>query len=198
MLNSPSSIGRTTTSVARLHELWRAGLPGAASLTTTPIVSDGTIYVAGGSGRVFAVDAASGRLMWTSEATGTNIGPFGVAVDRDRVYALDGSAGVVALDRANGHRLWATDVTATDTTGIDIQPIVVDGLDIARAVGNDHSGIPLFVSLVPTQLHRIVADPDQAAALARCHTVLVGGGAMDRALRDGAREAGINVVATYG
>ena len=57
------------------------------------------------------------------------------------MYSLDGSVGVVALDRADGSQLWSTDVTATDTTGIDIQPIVVDDLVIVSSVPVSIGGI---------------------------------------------------------
>ena len=78
------------------------------------------------------------------------------------------------------------------------EPFVVDGLDIGRAAASDHTDTPAFVSLVPTQLHRIMGDAEQLAALARCHTVLVGGGGLDRDLRRRAEEHGVHVVSTYG
>ncbi|MCR6030025.1 AMP-binding protein [Nocardioides sp. zg-579] len=55
-----------------------------------------------------------------------------------------------------------------------------------------------FTSLVPTQLHRMLEVPEEAAALATFHTVLVGGGPIDPALRRRAEERGVHVVATYG
>jgi len=55
-----------------------------------------------------------------------------------------------------------------------------------------------FVSLVPTQLQRLLGDPAAADALRRAHTVLLGGGPIDPALRRRAAEAGVRVVATYG
>ncbi len=55
-----------------------------------------------------------------------------------------------------------------------------------------------FTSLVPTQLHRMLDDPADRAALARAHTVLLGGGPVDPALRARAATTGIHVVATYG
>jgi O-succinylbenzoic acid--CoA ligase len=58
-----------------------------------------------------------------------------------------------------------------------------------------------FTSLVPTQLHRLLDDPGHdhdVAALRRAHTVLLGGGPVDPALRARAAEAGLRVVATYG
>ena len=56
----------------------------------------------------------------------------------------------------------------------------------------------LFVSLVPTQLHRMLQDPAEVEALRAFHTVLLGGGPVDPALRAAAAGAGVRVVATYG
>lgn len=55
-----------------------------------------------------------------------------------------------------------------------------------------------FVSLVPTQLHRMLEDPDDLAALRTFHTVLLGGGPIDPSLRSRAQELGVRIVATYG
>ena len=131
----------TSDTIGRTTELWRAPLPDAGALSTTPLVVDGTAYVQGGSGQVVAVDAATGEVEWASDPTGFNIGPFGVAVDGERVYGLDGSQGVLALDRADGTVIWEADVTPTPTLGIDIQPVVVDGLVIVSSVPVSIDGI---------------------------------------------------------
>ncbi|MDO9455495.1 AMP-binding protein [Nocardioides sp.] len=58
-----------------------------------------------------------------------------------------------------------------------------------------------FTSLVPTQLLRMLDDTAPGGdldALRRAHTVLLGGGPVDPALRARAAEAGVRVVATYG
>ena len=55
-----------------------------------------------------------------------------------------------------------------------------------------------FTSLVPTQLTRLLDSPDDTEALRRAHTVLLGGGPIDPALRARAAAAGVRVVATYG
>jgi O-succinylbenzoic acid--CoA ligase len=55
-----------------------------------------------------------------------------------------------------------------------------------------------FVSLVPTQLRRLLADDDAVAALRRAHTVLLGGGPIDAGLRERAADVGVRIVATYG
>lgn len=58
--------------------------------------------------------------------------------------------------------------------------------------------LPAFVSLVPTQLRRILADPSAADLLAGFTAVLVGGSALPTDLRAAAESASVRVVATYG
>lgn len=55
-----------------------------------------------------------------------------------------------------------------------------------------------FTSLVPTQLHRVLADPEATTALTTFTAVLVGGAATPLALIDDAEQAGARVVTTYG
>ena len=55
-----------------------------------------------------------------------------------------------------------------------------------------------FVSLVPTQLHRMLDDDAETAALRSLRTVLLGGGPIDPGLRERAAASGVSVVATYG
>ena len=63
-----------------------------------------------------------------------------------------------------------------------------DGASLERAEGN-------LVSLVPTQLVRLMAD---GVDLTRFKAALLGGSAVPEGLLDGARAAGVNVVRTYG
>ena len=57
---------------------------------------------------------------------------------------------------------------------------------------------PRVVSLVPTQLHRILADPEATAALAGFDAVLVGGAASTTVLIEQAQQARVRIVTTYG
>lgn len=70
----------------------------------------------------------------------------------------------------------------------------------ARAVARagESGQRPRYVSLVPTQLDRVLDDPAGTAALATFDAVLVGGAAARAELLDRAREAGARVVVTYG
>lgn len=57
---------------------------------------------------------------------------------------------------------------------------------------------PAFVSLVPTQLHRLLADKAGTNALRRFTAVLVGGAATTTGQLTAARAAGVTVVTSYG
>ncbi len=119
---------------------------------------------------------------------------------------------VIASVEASARRLgesgrWLLALPSSYVAGVQVivrslvaghEPIVVDGLDVGRAAASDHSTTPTFVSLVPTQLHRILGNPEQLASLSRCHTVLVGGSGLDEDQRRLAVDNGVNVVTTYG
>ena len=58
--------------------------------------------------------------------------------------------------------------------------------------------LPTYVSLVPTQLTRLLAESESAQRLTRFAAVLVGGAATSPDLLDRARAAGVAAVTTYG
>lgn len=66
---------------------------------------------------------------------------------------------------------------------------------VERATGD---GGDVRTSLVPAQLARLLGDDAGVEALRACSQVLVGGGALRPALREGAQAAGVSVVSTYG
>ena len=111
--------------VAQLQEAWSA--PVGGPLSTVPIVVGGTVYLQDGSGRVTALDRATGAERWHADGTAFNIGPFGVAVAGGRVFAVQGSTGAIAFDAATGKVLWTHGLSTTPTEGVDIQPQAVGG-----------------------------------------------------------------------
>ena len=131
----------TAATVGGLRAQWATELPGAGALSTAPIISAGTVYLETGFGSVYAIDRGSGRILWHTDPTGLNIGPFGVAIDTSHVYALSGSTAIEAFRRSDGHPLWTTRITATKTLGVDIQPVVAEGLVIASSVPVSIGGI---------------------------------------------------------
>ena len=150
--------------------------------------------------RWLEADTAAPLLIETSGSTGR---PKGVVLPRRAVLAsVEASA-----RRLGASGRWLLALPSSYVAGVQVivrslvaghEPVVVDGLDVGRAAAAHHGDTPTFVSLVPTQLHRIITDPEQVAALARCHTVLVGGAGLDPDLRRRAEEAGVRLVSTYG
>ncbi|GAA1636103.1 o-succinylbenzoate--CoA ligase [Brevibacterium sanguinis] len=57
---------------------------------------------------------------------------------------------------------------------------------------------PRYTSLVPTQLHRVLADPAATSAAATFTAILLGGSAISPALLDAAAAADLRIVRTYG
>jgi O-succinylbenzoic acid--CoA ligase len=130
--------------------------------------------------------------------SGSSGRPKQVVLPRTAVLA---SAGASA-NRLGGSGPWLLALPSSYVAGVNVvvrslvaghRPVVLG--DRAPAA------VPLpggLLSVVPTQLHRWLASPADAAALAAYDTVLVGGGPVDRVLRARAAEAGVRVVATYG
>ncbi len=112
---------------------------------------------------------------------------------------------VVASVRATEQRLggagaWVLALPATYVAGIMVTARSWLAGHRPRVLADEGwpAGDGWFVSLVPTQLHRMLERPDDLAALRRAHTVLIGGGPVDVDLRERADAAGVRAVATYG
>ncbi|MGD9735633.1 MAG: pyrroloquinoline quinone-dependent dehydrogenase [Solirubrobacterales bacterium] len=83
---------------------------------TFPIVVDGTMYYDTGTDQVFAVDAATGRRLWSyAPAVDLLAAPGvrpptpvsrGVTYGAGRIYVVTGDARLIALDARNGRELW--------------------------------------------------------------------------------------------
>ncbi len=68
--------------------------------------ADGVIYAAAYQGNVAAIEAASGKLIWSREISSQS----GIVVDGDHLYLSDAAGNVWALSSQNGATLWKQDV----------------------------------------------------------------------------------------
>ncbi|HEY1133937.1 MAG TPA: AMP-binding protein [Nocardioides sp.] len=138
------------------------------------------------------------------ETSGSTGRPKRVLLSRRAVLA-SGAATAEVLGAAGQ---WLLALPATYVAGVQViarslsaghRPVLLDDhADLEAAAEAMTPGVPHLVSLVPTQLHRLLDDADATAALRGFHTVLLGGGPIDPALRERAAAAGVRVVATYG
>lgn len=101
--------------VAELGLDWSVDLPAPDGIAGTPLVVDGTIYLSGAFSIVFAIDAASGRQLWTFDPkvvitesnNWTGRVNRGVAVWDDTVLVTVSDCRLIALDRVTGAERWS-------------------------------------------------------------------------------------------
>jgi alcohol dehydrogenase (cytochrome c) len=136
-----------TANVKRLAPAWvfQTGDP-AGGLQSTPIVLDGVMYLSTSRNHVYALDAATGRVVWRyvyplPRDWVTFYGPWnrGVAVAGDRVFMGTIDNHVVALDRKTGREVWRVNVEDGVQCGCNITaaPLVVRDKVIVGVTGGD-------------------------------------------------------------
>ncbi|WP_417547499.1 PQQ-dependent dehydrogenase, methanol/ethanol family [Marinobacter segnicrescens] len=107
-----------TDNVKDLKLEWTYNLQSTRGVESTPVVVDEVMYVTAPWSIVHAVDAKTGKNLWTydpkvpksyGEKGCCDVGNRGVAVSGDRVYfgAFDGR--LIALDAASGEVVWEVD-----------------------------------------------------------------------------------------
>jgi PQQ-dependent dehydrogenase (methanol/ethanol family) len=136
----------STQNVSRLQLGWSYTLPNSG-LQTTPVVSDGIMYVTAPD-RVCALDSSSGREIWcytragnagkTVASGGSRQPNRGVAIIGDRIFFASGDAHLLCLNRVTGGVMW--DIKMPETAGryeSTSAPLVVGDLVICGISGGD-------------------------------------------------------------
>lgn len=104
--------------VARLGYAWGYSLGTNRGLEATPVVVDGVLYTSGNWGRVYALDASTGRQLWTYDPgvpgqwaryACCDVVNRGVAVRDGRVYVASLDGYLHAIDAKSGQRVWRVD-----------------------------------------------------------------------------------------
>ena len=146
----------TSATVDDLVEVWQAPMEGFGSIgnaATTPLTLGDRVVAQALDSAVRVVDRETGELLWEVTVDGgATVGPNGVAVGWGNVYAAKGMREIFALDLETGEEVWSREVAETPTSGIDIQPQVVDGL--------------VLVSTVPISLTTQYAGGDRGVLMA--------------------------------
>jgi len=101
--------------VAGLGLDWYTDLPSPNGIAATPLVVDGVIYLSGAFSLVFAIDAATGHILWTFDpkvqinASNNWTGRVnrGVAAWGDKILVSVSDCRLIGLDRATGLEQWS-------------------------------------------------------------------------------------------
>ena len=146
-------------------------------------------------------DPATAVIIGTSGSTGE---PKGVELSA-AALAHSARASLARAEARPGER-WLACLPASHVAGLQVlvrsivggtAPVVAASAT-ARALDEAAEAGAAHLSVVPTQLVRLLAEPGGPRALARYRCVLVGGAAAGAAALAQARAAGVRAVTTYG
>ena len=133
------------SNVKNLELKWIHQMGVVQSVSTTPIVVDGVMYVTRPPNDVLAMDGRTGQVFWQYSYTpkpGTLCcrGPVnrGLAILDDTLYMATLDAQLIAIDRKNGKPVWKTQVAeAKESYSLNLAPLVVKDMVIVGPSGGD-------------------------------------------------------------
>jgi quinohemoprotein ethanol dehydrogenase len=111
--------------VSELGYAWGYDLDFTSTLESTPLVVDGIMFTTGNAGYTYALDAASGELVWKFEPAidpkadpeGAGYGKVnrGLSVADGKVFVAVVDGWLYALDAGNGEVVWKVDTLEDDS-----------------------------------------------------------------------------------
>jgi alcohol dehydrogenase (cytochrome c) len=134
------------TNVAYLRPVWAYSMRDNSRWVATPVIANGLMYVAEGSGRVVAFDAVTGELAWThvrrfpEDISTSEAYPRhrGVAIYGDKVYWGTADSHLVALDARTGKQVWAVKTGEyKEGAGHSHPPLIAEGKVFLGTAGGD-------------------------------------------------------------
>src|SRR5580765_1532644 len=141
------------SNVQKLAPVWIYQIKNSAGFETTPLVADNIMYISEPTSTVTALDAATGRKLWSfipdipRDVKSLGFGPVnrGVAVLDNNVYIGTLDANLICLDAKSGSLKWKTSV-ADNKLGyaITCAPIALDNKIIVGISGGE-AGIRGFL-----------------------------------------------------
>ena len=136
----------TRENVKQLVPVWAFPTGGQNGLQAAPLVADGVLYIENHQNHVFAVDADTGRSLWTyayessRAASLSNLGTRGLAIGYGLVYMGTKDNHLVAIDAKTGKEVWNVQVPDTNQCcGITGAPLLVKDKVIAGVVGGEYA-----------------------------------------------------------
>ncbi len=112
------------STIGRLGLAWSLDLPGEVSLAGIPLAVNGVLYFTGDHAAVYAVEAATGKLLWKYDPQLWKTNPdalrlhysytHGPAYAEGRVFACTLDGHLFAVDAKDGNPLWSTQTLPSD------------------------------------------------------------------------------------
>jgi alcohol dehydrogenase (cytochrome c) len=139
-----TQINRET--IGELRPVWTYSMRDNSRWAPTPIVANGLMYVAEGSGRIVAFDVATGEVAWTRVRTypddiaASEAYPRhrGVSIYGDAIYWGTADSHLVALDAPTGEPLWEVKTGDYKTgEGHAHPPLIAEGKVFLGTSGGD-------------------------------------------------------------
>ena len=131
--------------VAPFDTLWQLESSGGREFFSSPALVDGTLYLGCNDGRIRAVDASSGSVLWSySTVCGICGEP---AVDSAAVYFGGQDGYIYSLDRSSGSRNWSSGIGyhVFCDTGIMCDSLIISGNSMGKVCALDsRSGEPVW------------------------------------------------------
>lgn len=113
-------------------ERWSTALD--ARVASSPVIADGSVFVATRAGQVHALDLASGEELWRYPAEGDGIGPISadLALGEGVLYVGTEEGGFHLVDVATGEGRCSVELA----TPIAASPVIADGAVLISTRGN--------------------------------------------------------------
>lgn len=113
----------TPTSVAKLTKAWE--IDDIIGVTGTPAIVDDVVYFTDWKGQVWAVEASTGKKIWTTPVGGMFVAA--PAVSDKGVFVAQGAM-LARLNRASGKIEWKATTNSHPQAQINASPVIVDDL----------------------------------------------------------------------
>jgi len=123
-----AAAGISASELSRLQLKWAFGIPNVRAVRSQPVIYGGRVYVGGGDGTVYSLDASSGCTAWATTGKPVRSGLVIAKVGSTAmVFYGDASGGVDALDARSGTFLWRTQADPHPAATITGTPSYFEG-----------------------------------------------------------------------